>query len=145
MTENKMVRHDAPYFRWEIKMIWRIGIILGVVLVCGCLSPVRMATKVAGSEQMSRNSSEVEIFGGRDVMNVSPTLAMSGGGGIMAGVILIGTTLGWMRSRRTLRAMISAIEQVEDGQEVKQQISRAALAAGVADYLHGRVKKVRKK
>jgi hypothetical protein len=126
-------------------MIWRIAIILGVVVICGCLSPVRMAAKVAGSEQMSHNSSQVEISGGRDVMNVSPTLAMSGSGGIMAGMILIGTTLGWMRSRRTLRAMITAIEQMDDGQEVKRQIARAALAAGVADYLHGKIKKAGKR
>lgn len=122
-------------------MIRWISILASVIMMGGCLSPVRMAAKVAGSEQMSRNSSAVEIHGGRDVMNVSPTLALSGGGGIAAGMVLIGTTLGWLRSRRALRAIISVIEQLEEGQEVKRQISRAALAAGVADYLHGKVKK----
>jgi hypothetical protein len=124
--------------------MWRNIWILGIVMTAGCLSPIRTTAtaELASRDEVSRNSSQVEISGGRDVMNISPTLAMSGGGGILMGVILVGAAIvGWIRSKRTLRTMISAIEQMENGKEVKEQIAKAALSAGVADYLHKKVRK----
>jgi hypothetical protein len=116
--------------------------------VGGCLSPVRTMARaeLAGNKQESRNANETRICGGGDVMNVSPTVALSGGGGILMGVVMMGMMMvGWRRSRRTLRTMIGAIEKLEDGKDVKREISRAALAEGVADYLHGKVRKDGKK
>jgi len=109
-----------------------------VFLICGCANgPVRMG--LVNRELPSAAQSEVSQRGGRDVINVSPTLAVSGGGGVILAMGLLTAAGRWMRARRTVRTMVSAIENLNDrpGREVKRQSSRAALSAGVADYLHG--------
>jgi hypothetical protein len=120
------------------RLMW----ILVPVVIVGCLSPVRTAARVGTVEKEQKT--DVQLAGGRDVLNVSPTVAVSGGGGMLAMGLMM-TLTGWLRSRRTLKAMVKAIEELADGGETKQQVAKAALKAGVADYLHGNIRRWVKK
>ncbi len=118
--------------------------VCAVILVCGCGNSMRAQARVglAERETSAKAAGAVEQTRGRDVFNVSPTLAVSGGGGVvlLAGLML---AMSLVRSRRTVRAMVSAIEGMDEtiGKDVKREIARAALGAGVGDYLHGVVRK----
>ncbi|MFA5864491.1 MAG: hypothetical protein WC975_07360 [Phycisphaerae bacterium] len=114
-----------------------------IVILSGCVGPMRTVAQMGltNRELASAAETAVKQEAGRDVFNVSPNLAISGGGGV---IFLIFCTLlmKWFKSKRTLKTVVSAIEGLEGSVsgDVKHRISRKALEVGVADYLHGVVK-----
>ena len=111
-------------------------------LAAGCLSPVKSDVRAAVVEKTLACNTQTDVAGGRDVFNISPTVAVSGGGGILA-CLLIASLGGWLRSRKTLKAIVGCIEKMAEGAEVKAGIAKAAREGGVADYLHGKVQRWR--
>jgi len=113
-----------------------------ILVLGGCGTWMRGQARVGAVSTEATARGGVEQSGGRDVFNVSPTVAVSGGGGIVliVGAMVVGRL---SRTRRALRAVVSGIEETdgEIGREVKRRVSRSALAAGVGDYLHGVVKR----
>jgi hypothetical protein len=115
-----------------------------VFVVAGCGNQMRASARVGTVEREVANSAAGKVVqsGGRDTVNLSPTLAVSGGGGV---VFLIVCALGmnWARTRRTLKTVVSAVEGLDTAVagKVKTRVLRGALNAGVADFLHGHVKR----
>jgi hypothetical protein len=92
-------------------------------------------------EATTSAAGKVVQSGGRDTVNLSPTLAVSGGGGVLF-LIVCALGMNWARTRRTLRTVVSAVDRLDPAAagKVKKRVLHGALNAGVADYLHGRVK-----
>ena len=114
------------------------------VLIAGCANSGRMQMKsgLVFPDQASTSDARVEQTGNRDVVNWSPSVAVTGGGGV-ALLILAGMFLTTRKPRKALNAIVRTIETLDNpqGKRLKTRIAKEALGTGVADYLHGQVKK----
>lgn len=115
-----------------------------LVLMCGCANsiPTHARLGVLNRDPVTTATAGVHQASGRHAVNVSPSLAVSGGGGLLFLMALV-ATWNWMRTRRTLKAVVGAVEQLEDpfARKVKRGVAREALAAGIADTLHAAVRR----
>ncbi len=118
--------------------------IVVVLVAAGCGNQMRAAARVGTVEREAATSAAGKVVqsGGRDTVNLSPTLAVSGGGGVVF-LIICALGMNWARTRRTLRTVVSAVDGLDTSVagKVKKRVLRGALEAGVADYLHGQVRK----
>jgi len=107
-----------------------------VVIMAGCASvPLRESSfEIAGYDKAVKDYSSFYAQAGEDVVNISPTIALTGGGWVFFVICLIGL----VRSRRTLKSIVRAIEQLDPtiSQSAKNAILRQVLDDKVADYLH---------
>lgn len=109
------------------------------VLVNGCAAVDKPDTQfgVANRSQRIAPATTVSQRSGRDAVNLSPSIAVTGSSGL-AVVVLVAMWRELRRSRRALRAVVAAVETLDKsyGCEVKTRIAQKALVAKVADYLH---------
>lgn len=128
---------------------FRAVILLAALGLAGCraLNKVDAQLGLVNPQQRSTaGTGDVRQHSGGDAVNVSPSLALTGSGSF---AVLAMTLLLWdrRRTRRTLMTVIKAIEDINDAsaRQVKHEISREALTAGTADYLHRIVKTAQRK
>jgi len=107
---------------------------------CGSLVGLDSQTGLVNHELTSESESPVRQHGGRDVMNVSPTIAISGGGLLLFFVMLAKI----IRLRQVVRIMVLSIEEV-GVKELKSAISKKAFRTGVSDYVYRIVRREEKK
>lgn len=123
----------------------RVCILAALALTAGChaLDELDCQLGVANRSQRVSSHNRVEQRSGGDAVNLSPTVAVTGGGTI-AMVVMVLLLAGQRRSRRALRAVIAAIERLSTRRsaEAKREIARQALRHRTADYLHGFVKRI---
>ncbi len=127
-----------------MKTAWRWAVAAWLTAIGSCCAlrePVGQAGLANRVEQPSARAAVRQTSGG-DAINVSPSLAFTGSGGlaIVAMVMLLRES---RRSRRALVTVVRAVEQLPHASAAptKHQITRRALADGTADYLHGVVKR----
>ncbi len=116
---------------------------LGLLFICGCANfPVRdNSLEMSGCRKEMNNRVALAASGNRDVLNISPVIALSGS----SLFLLLGAAFfaNFMRSRRAIKSITKAIEQLEPtrAKEVKQAILRQVLEDKIADYVHKTVKR----
>jgi len=127
-----------------VKTAWRWAVAAWLTAIGSCCAlrePVGQAGLANRVEQPSARAAVRQTSGG-DAINVSPSLAFTGSGGlaIVAMVMLLRES---RRSRRALVTVVRAVEQLPHASAAptKHQITRRALADGTADYLHGVVRR----
>ena len=127
-----------------MKTAWRWAVAAWLTAIGSCCAlrePVGQAGLANRVEQPSARAAVRQSSRG-DAINVSPSLAFTGSGGlaIVAMLMLMRES---RRSRRALVTVVRAVEQLphDSATPTKHQITRRALADGTADYLHGVVKR----
>jgi voltage-gated potassium channel Kch len=94
-----------------------------------------------------RVATQQPMTAGRDASNISPVVTINGSDSILlaiAGVVIIGMIVKyWTKSRKTIRAMVKAIEETPDTENVRAEVEHRAYRAGVAQEVWNHVHKVR--
>ncbi len=81
-------------------------------------------------------SSQISQAGGRDVLNVSPTIAITGSGGLLLFCVMLAKMI---KLRQVIRIMVLSIEEA-GVKDLKSAISKKAFRAGVSDYVYRMVR-----
>ncbi len=112
--------------------------VFSIIGISGCASlPIKNSSlEYSGIRKDISLRSVMKASGNRDVLNISPVVAISGSGFFVCLILLF--LAGLMRSRQALISITKAIEQLEPtlGKEVKRMILRQVLKDRIADYLH---------
>ena len=112
-------------------------------MLVGCAAmPLRESSlELAGYDKSAKDYSSFRAEAGGDVINLSPTVALAGGGGWLICLLCIAEV---MRSKRALKSMVRAVEKLEPDIAIiaKQAILAEVLKANISDYLHKIVKRI---
>lgn len=109
----------------------------------GCCAKPELNTQLGLGNRNSdyEIGSEVSQVSGRDVFNVSPTIAITGSGGLLLFFVMLAKMV---KLRQVIRIMVLSIEEA-GMKELKSAISKKAFRAGVSDYVYRMVVSEKKK
>ncbi len=124
-------------------MYMKAGIVFVLIVLYGCSSGREMSAQLGAGQNQQRTSAagSADLTGARDVINLSPSLAMTGSGVFAVFVMLI-MLLSFRRRDRALKTIIRAVENTPSSAPVKQQITRQSLSEKTADFIHGQISRL---
>ncbi len=99
-----------------------------------------------GVDTSASSSSDQQMNAGRDVINISPVVAIKGAGAIALAtgtICMIVFAIIYSRARKAMRAMAWAIEYMppEAAEVAKAGVSKQAYKEGISDYVYRRVQR----
>lgn len=136
-----------------------VGVFFLCVLLAGChnfeklnrMVDAQADVEMKGVDRSVRQSvvTSQPITAGQDASNISPVVTINGSDSIlvvMAGLVLVvGIVRYWRKSRKTILAMVRAIEETPDSERVRREIERAAYRSGVGQDIWNHVHRERAK